>query len=76
MNSENHVSELDMEDEVVRFWFNSHGDISTDILESYSIAQNNPNIGYFTQLAWAKSHKMGKNVTASVLSQLFISDCS
>ena len=47
-------------EEVVKFWFKSQTDVTAPIIKSYSVIQNKPNLGYFTQLAWAKSHKMGK----------------
>ena len=44
----------------MKFWFKSQTDVTAPIIKSYSVIQNKPNLGYFTQLAWAKSHKMGK----------------
>ena len=53
-----HATELDME-EVINFWFNSHEDFDPAVISSYAVNEENTNAGYFTQLAWAKSHKMG-----------------
>ena len=59
--------ELSMEDvvKVVEFWFNSHKDTTTENLRTligkYEIGtDDNVDVGYFTQAAWAKSYKMGK----------------
>ena len=56
-----------MEDvvKVVEFWFNSHKNTTTENLRTligkYDIGtDDNADVGYFTQAAWAKSHKMGK----------------
>ena len=57
---------LSMEDvvKVVEFWFNSHKATTTEnlqtLLAKYEVTDDNANVGYFTQAAWAKSHKMGK----------------
>ena len=58
--------ELSLEDvvNVVEFWFSSHKDTNTDnlqtLIDNYELTDDNANVGYFTQAAWAKSHKMGK----------------
>ena len=50
---------------VVDFWFNSHKNTTTENLGNL-IAKYEPgtvtdaDVGYFTQAAWANSHKMGK----------------
>ena len=59
LNSETIVESFD---EVFDFWFNSQDGITESVIDSYSVIQNKPNLGYFTQLAWAKSFKMGKNI--------------
>ena len=49
-------------DQVFDFWFNSQDGITESIINNYSVIQNKPNLGYFTQLAWAKSFKMGEYI--------------
>jgi len=56
--------ELSMEDvvKVVEFWFNSHKDTTNlqTLIGKYEIGtDDNVDVGYFTQAAWAKSYKMG-----------------
>ena len=59
-------------DEVFDFWFNSQDGITESVIDSYSVIQNKPNLGYFTQLAWAKSFKMGKNKDCHYPSELIL----
>ena len=67
MHSQKPEQELSMADvvKVVAFWFNSHKETTTGnlqtLIDNYDIGtDDNANVGYFTQAAWAKSHKMGK----------------
>ena len=61
-NTEEDVSDYQME-EVVNYWFKSIGDNFDDnknLIENFSVNMKDANLGYFTQLAWAKTYKIGK----------------
>jgi len=60
-NTEKDVSEYQME-EVVKYWFTSIGDNfeeNKDLISEFNIDTKDANLGYFTQLAWAKTFKIG-----------------
>ena len=59
--------ELSLEEvvKVVDYWFNSRKETTTEKLGNLikkfePVTDAEANVGYFTQAAWANSHKMGK----------------
>ena len=61
-NTEKDVSDYQME-EVVKYWFNSMGDtFDASIIGSFNVDTNDADLGYFTQLAWARTYKIGKYI--------------
>ena len=61
-NTEKDVSNYQME-EVVKYWFKSVGDNYEDnknLIDNFNVDMKDADLGYFTQLAWAKTYKIGE----------------
>ena len=73
-NTEKDVSEYQME-EVVKYWFTSIGDNfeeNKDLISEFNIDTKDANLGYFTQLAWARTFKIGKSLLTNTLMMIIM----